>query len=76
LNHEGHEEHEGLQDEAFDPVLQLCDIEIDKQTKRNFRESHIRKNLSLVVREERFNAFDLVDQFTPREQIDSIAAIE
>ena len=29
-HHEGHEAHEGLQDKALNPILQLRDVEIDQ----------------------------------------------
>jgi len=32
FHHEGHEEHEGLQDETFDAILELRDVEIDEQS--------------------------------------------
>jgi hypothetical protein len=75
-NHEGHEVHEGLQDEAFDSILQLRDVEIDNQSDRNFRQSHVGKNLRLMNREQSFNALDFHNDVATYEQIDSITAIE
>jgi len=75
-NHEGHEAHEGLQHEAFDSILQLCEVEVDNQSDRNFRQSHVRKNLRLMNREQSFNAFDFYNQVATYEQVDSVTAIE
>jgi hypothetical protein len=75
-NHEGHEAQERLQGEAFDSILQLCDVEIDNQSNRNFRQSHVRKNLRLMNREQSFDALDFHNEVATYEQIDSITAIE
>jgi hypothetical protein len=75
-NHEGHEAQEGLQDEAFDSILQLCDVEIDNQSDRNFRQSQVRKNLRLMNWEQSFDALDFHNEVATYEQIDSITATE
>src|SRR5213596_3090758 len=76
LNHEGHEAHEGLQDETLDSILQLCDVKVDHQADRNFRQSHVRKNLRLMNREQSFNALDFHNQVATYEQVYSVPAIE
>ena len=60
----------------FDAVLQLCDVEINKQTRRYLGESNVRKNLCLMDWKNRFDAFDFDDEIAAYEQIDPIAAIE
>jgi hypothetical protein len=67
LHHEGHEEHEELQDQTFDAALQPCDVEIDNQTKREMCQPHVRKDLRLMDWKERFDTFDLHDQLTAYE---------
>lgn len=75
-NHEGHEDLEELQNETFDAVSKLRDIEVDKQTKRNFRKAHVRENLRLMDWKKRLVALDLDDEIAAYEQVDPITAIK
>jgi hypothetical protein len=75
-HHEGHEAHEGLQNEALYSVLQLHHVKINQQPYGNACDSHVSKNLCVMDGEERFDSLGFYEQFAVYEHIKSVAAVE
>jgi hypothetical protein len=76
LHHEGYEEHEGVQNETLDAILDPRDIEIDQQSGLDASQLHVGQPLRLVKASDLLDTLQRQDQRILCQDVDAATAVQ